>query len=126
MASTRSIATRPITEPRSAFFIISYKPLTSLSSDHFLLASISDASKASLIDAPAGTIAYRLKNYAGRDDWRDIIVILNANKAATEVNIPDGSYTIVCQNGVINEQGMGETTGCKVSVSPQSALIIHN
>ena len=78
------------------------------------------------LDTPAGTIAYRLKNYAGRDDWRDIIVILNANKAATEVNIPDGSYTIVCQNGVINEQGMGETTGCKVSVSPQSALIIHN
>ena len=78
------------------------------------------------LDAPAGTIAYRLKNYAGRDDWRDIIVILNANKAATEVNIPDGSYTIVCQNGVINEQGIGETTGCKVSVSPQSALIIHN
>ena len=78
------------------------------------------------LDTPAGTIAYRLKNYAGRDDWRDIIVILNANKATTEVNIPDGSYTIVCQNGVINEQGMGETTGCKVSVSPQSALIIHN
>ena len=78
------------------------------------------------LDAPAGTIAYRLKNYAGRDDWRDIIVILNANKATTEVNIPDGRYTIVCQNGVINEQGMGETTGCKVSVSPQSALIIHN
>ena len=78
------------------------------------------------LDAPAGTIAYRLKNYAGRDDWRDIIVILNANKTTTEVNIPDGSYTIVCQNGVINEQGMGKTTGCKVSVSPQSALIIHN
>jgi pullulanase len=78
------------------------------------------------LDAPAGTIAYRLKNYAGRDDWRDIIVILNANKATTEVNIPDGRYTIVCQNGVINEQGMGETTGSKVSVSPQSALIIHN
>ena len=78
------------------------------------------------LDAPAGTIAYRLKNYAGRDDWRDIIVILNANKATTEVNIPDGRYTIVCQNGVINEQGIGETTGCKLSVTPQSALIIHN
>ena len=78
------------------------------------------------LDAPAGTIAFRLKNYAGRDDWRDIIVILNANKTATEVHIPDGRYTIVCQNGVINEQGMGETTGCLVSVKPQSALIIHN
>ena len=78
------------------------------------------------LDAPKGTVAFRMKNYAGRDDWRNIIVILNANKATTEVNIPDGRYTIVCQNGVINEQGMGETTGCKVSVAPQSALIIHN
>ena len=78
------------------------------------------------LDAPKGTIAFRLKNYAGRDDWRDIIVILNANKAATEVSIPEGRYVIVCQNGVINEQGMGETTGCKASVAPQSALIIHN
>ena len=78
------------------------------------------------LDTPEKVVAYRLKNYAGRDDWRDIIVILNANKSATEVSIPDGRYTIVCQNGVINEQGMGETTGCKASVEPQSALIIHN
>jgi len=78
------------------------------------------------LDTPEKVVAYRLKNYAGRDDWRDIIVILNANKSATEVSIPDGRYTIVCQNGVINEQGMGETTGCKASVGPQSALIIHN
>ncbi len=78
------------------------------------------------LDTPDKVVAYRLKNYAGRDDWRDIIVILNANKSATEVSIPDGRYTIVCQNGVINEQGMGETTGCKASVGPQSALIIHN
>ena len=78
------------------------------------------------LDTPEKVLAYRLKNYAGRDDWRDIIVILNANKTATEVSIPDGRYTIVCQNGVINEQGMGETTGCKASVGPQSALIIHN
>jgi pullulanase len=78
------------------------------------------------LDTPEKVVAYRLKNYAGRDDWRDIIVILNANKSATEICIPDGRYTIVCQNGVINEQGMGETTGCKASVGPQSALIIHN
>ena len=78
------------------------------------------------LDTPEKVVAYRLKNYAGRDDWRDIIVILNANKSATEVSIPDGRYTIVCQNGVINEHGMGETTGCKASVGPQSALIIHN
>ena len=78
------------------------------------------------IDAPAGTVAYRLKNYAGRDDWRDIIVILNANKAATEVTIPEGDYTIVCRRGEINEKGLGNLQGAKAIVDAQSALILHN
>jgi len=78
------------------------------------------------LDSPDGTVAYRLKNYAGRDDWRDIIVILNANKEPSEISIPKGTYTEVCCDGVINEQGLGTIQGDKVVVSPQSALIIHN
>ena len=78
------------------------------------------------LDAPAGIVAYRLKNYAGRDDWRDIIVILNANKTDVEVTIPNGDYTIVCSDGCINEEGMGILQGEKAVVSPQSALILHN
>ena len=77
------------------------------------------------IDAPKGVVAYRLKNYAGRDDWRDIIVILNANKSDVEVAIPNGDYTIVCSDGCIDEQGMGILQGGKAVVSPQSALILH-
>ena len=77
------------------------------------------------IDAPKGVVAYRLKNYAGRDDWRDIIVILNANKSDVEVAIPNGDYTIVCSDGCIDEQGMGILQGEKAVVSPQSALILH-
>ena len=78
------------------------------------------------LDSPEGTIAYRLKNYAGRDDWRDIIVILNANRETVEVDIPKGYYTIVCCDGIINEQGISNVQGTKVIVDPQSALIIHN
>ena len=78
------------------------------------------------LDAPTGVVAYRLKNYAGRDDWRDIIVILNANKSEAEVQIPEGSYTIVCSEGCINEQGLGSIQGEKAVVSPQSALIFYN
>ena len=77
------------------------------------------------LDTPAGTVAYRLKNYAGRDDWRDIIVILNANKSDVEVAIPNGDYTIVCSDGCIDEQGLGTLQGEKAVVSPQSALILY-
>ena len=77
------------------------------------------------LDAPAGVVAYRLKNYAGRDDWRDIIVILNAKKSDVEVAIPNGDYTIVCSDGCIDEQGLGTLQGEKAVVSPQSALILY-
>jgi pullulanase len=77
------------------------------------------------LEAPQSTVAFRLKGYAGRDDWKNIIVILNANKTAVEVTIPEGTYTEVCCDGVINEQGLGTVSGTKVSVSPQSALILH-
>ena len=78
------------------------------------------------INAPEGTVAYRLKNYAGRDDWRDIIVILNASKSSAEITIPEGNYTIVCCDGIINEQGLGSLKGDKAIADPQSAIIIHN
>ena len=77
------------------------------------------------LEAPERVVAYRLKGYAGRDDWRDIIVILNANKTATEVAIPNGFYTIVCCDGQINEKGHDTLQGDKVLVDPQSALILH-
>ena len=78
------------------------------------------------LDTPEQIVAFRLKNYAGRDDWRNIIVILNAGKADTEVTIPQGTYTIVCCDGVINENGLGTLRGDKAVVDAQSALILHD
>lgn len=72
------------------------------------------------------TVAFRLKNYAGRDDWRNIIVILNANREAQTVEIPEGTYTVVCRDGVIKERGLGVVKGSTVEVAPQSALILHD
>ena len=71
-------------------------------------------------------VGFRLKNHAGGDAWKDIIVVFNANREAREVSIPDGQYTIVCCDGQINENGLGEVNGSQVVVDPQSALIIHN
>ena len=77
------------------------------------------------IDAPEAAVAFRLKGYAGRDDWRNIIVILNAGKQPTTVAIPEGAYTVVCRDGQISESGLGELSGSQATVAPQSALILH-
>ena len=78
------------------------------------------------LDAPKGVVAFRLKDYAGRDDWRNIIVILNANRVTATVNIPKGMYTMVCKDGEINEQSTNKIFGRRTTVSPQSALILHD
>ena len=77
------------------------------------------------LDAPKGVVAFRLKDYAGRDDWRNIVVILNSNREPQQVNIPKGMYVVVCQDGEINEQSTSKIFGRRTMVSPQSALIMY-
>ena len=71
-------------------------------------------------------VAFRLKDHAGGDVWNDIIVVLNANRDARQVDIPEGQWTVVCCDGVINAEGLGTLPGGTVNVDPQSALILHN
>ena len=78
------------------------------------------------LDAPKGVVAFRLKDYAGRDDWRNIVVILNANREQAAVNLPKAMYTIVCQNGEINEASTNKLFGRRALVAPQTAMILHD
>ena len=71
-------------------------------------------------------VAFMLKNHAGSDSWNNIIVILNGNRSAKLVKIPKDRYQVVCCDGEINENGLGEVNSDRVLVKPQSALIIHN
>lgn len=71
-------------------------------------------------------VAFRLKNLEGIDSWKDIIVVLNANKEAKTIAIPEGEYTVACCNGVINEQGIGLSfNASEAKVDAQSALILY-
>ena len=106
-----------------------YKNLIALRQHHpaFRLGSADLVRKhLEFLETPEQVVAYRLKNYAGRDDWRNIIVILNAGKTDMEVDIPEGNYTVVCCDGVINENGLDTLKGSKAIVDAQTALILHD
>ena len=77
------------------------------------------------LQTPPSVVAFRLKDYAGRDDWRNIIVILNASRQAQQVAVPKATYTIVCEDGHINEQSTNKIYAAQVTVHPQSALIMY-
>lgn len=77
------------------------------------------------LDAQPCVVAYALENLQGIDAWNDIVVVLNANRQPTVVTLPEGSYTVVCSDGRIDEQGLRTLPGGRVTVAAQSALILH-
>lgn len=69
-------------------------------------------------------VGFLLKDLQGINAWKTIVVIYNFNKEAKEMAIPEGTYTIACCNGTIDEAGLGEVSGKEVLVDGQSALIL--
>lgn len=79
------------------------------------------------LSAPSGVVAFRLKNHAGGDAWKNIVVILNANRTPQTINIPQSQYTAVVKDGVVKAEGIGNTINAdKVEVSAQRAMIIYS
>ncbi len=74
------------------------------------------------LDSPECVVAFELKGKDMGDN--DIIVILNSNKEAKSINIPQGHYTVVCRNLRIDENGFDTIDGNVAEVPAQSALII--
>ena len=106
-----------------------YSGLISLRKQHpaFRMGSADEVRKHLVfLDAPAGVVAYQLKDNAGGDSWKNIIVILNSQKTPQTVNVPEGSYTMVVANGKVNAGGIGLVSDKTVTVAPQSALIVHD
>ncbi len=62
------------------------------------------------------------------ESWGDIYVAFNAHKRARTIEVPEGTYTVVCRNIKCDQAGLTtvKTKGGKVTIPAQSALIIHN
>ncbi len=78
------------------------------------------------IPSPAGTVAFILKDNAGGDDWKNIVVVLNANKTQTEIPVPEGEYTLVVKDGKVDLRGFAIAKGNTISVAPQQAIVMHD
>jgi len=74
-------------------------------------------------------VAYHIngRNVPG-EQWGDIYVAFNAHKRARTIEVPEGTYTVVCRNIKCDQAGLTTVTakGGKVTIPAQSALILHN
>ena len=105
-----------------------YKNLISLRKNHPAFGGASAetvADRLRFLPVKDCLVGFVLHDFPG-EPWKNIIVILNANKESREVDIPSGQWTVVCCDGVIDEQGLDALPGGKVMVDAQSALILHD
>ena len=71
-------------------------------------------------------VAFRIKGQPEGESWKNITVLLNAGKAPASISVPQGNYRVVCRDGRIDcKKGLGQLSGSKLTVAPQSALIVH-
>lgn len=73
-----------------------------------------------------GVVAFRIKGQPEGEEWKDITVILNARNKTARVEVPEGTYRMVCYDGKISpEKGLKDTKGKILVAAPQSATIAY-
>lgn len=77
------------------------------------------------IDTPDCVVAYQLNGDGVNDSWKTVIVVLNSNSKPVSVDIPQGTWNVVCSAGRIDLDGLDTVTGSTLQIAPRSASIIY-
>jgi pullulanase len=68
-------------------------------------------------------VGFVLKNNANSDKWKNIIVFHNGNNHPVRVDLPEGNWNTVANDGIINSDGMGVISEGSVIVAASSSFI---
>ncbi len=105
-----------------------YKRLIALRAAHpaFRMTSAEQVAKHLTFDEKTGknVVAYTLSNHANGDAWGTILVILNGNRKPTTYKLPVGTWTAVCRDGKIDENGLDRCSGT-IKIGASEAVILH-
>ena len=69
-------------------------------------------------------VAFRINNLEGIDTAKSLTVLLNGSKKPVAVNIPEGQYVVLAQNGKADVHGVGAYTGNVILANPTTATIL--
>ena len=75
------------------------------------------------VDDPC-VVAFRINGLEGIDSAKSLTVLLNGSKKPVAVNIPEGQYVVLAQNGKADADGMSAYTGNAIIAGSTSATIL--
>ena len=71
------------------------------------------------------TIAYTIGDNANKDEWQDILVILNGNKDAQNITIPEGNWTLVVDGEKVEAAGIKEGLTGELTIPGRCAYVLY-
>ena len=75
------------------------------------------------VDDPC-VVAFRINGLEGIDSAKSLTVLLNGSKKPVAVNIPEGQYVVLAQNGQADADGLSAYTGNAIIARSTSATIL--
>ena len=75
------------------------------------------------VDDPC-VVAFRIEGLEGIDSAKSLTVVLNGSKKAVKVEIPQGNYEVLAQNGKADAAGLSAYSGDYCSAAATSATIL--
>jgi pullulanase len=76
------------------------------------------------LPAAEGVVAYQLNGEAVGDEWKTIVVILNAQTKTVKVTLPEGKFNIACADGKC-PANQSKTIAGTAQVAAQSAMVLY-
>ena len=69
-------------------------------------------------------VAFRISGLEGIDSAKSLTVVLNGSKKNVKVDIPQGNYEVLAQNGKADADGLGAYSGTTIAAGATSATIL--
>ena len=105
-----------------------YRNLIQLRKSHpaFRLATAEEVCKhlQFIENTPEQVVAYTLNDNAGGDEWNQIVVAFNGSDQSAEIEIPEGNWMIIANDGNIDLTGSNKLEGSKATIAASAALIL--
>lgn len=70
-------------------------------------------------------LAYRIKDHANGDNWKEILVLLNGADLNKTIALPNGNWTLVSDGSIVNEDGIGNKRSGSMTVPARTAFILN-
>jgi pullulanase len=71
-------------------------------------------------------VSYQIKGNANGDKWKNILVMINGDKADKNIKLPPGSWTLVGDGNEINEQGIRNIGSTELTLPGTTAYILFD